>query len=137
MAAYGLTVEERTMTFIGNTRQEGYEAARRILDSVPETTALACFGDPMALGALAFARDYEHKTGKRLSVTGYDDVEEALFSEPRLTSVCQAKEEIGILAADILLKKIETPALKQEGGTQNHMIDPVLSVRESTLPISS
>ncbi len=136
VSSYGLKVDEQAMAFIGNTRQEGYEAAARILAHDPQITALVCFGDPMALGALAYARKHEQATGHKISVTGYDDVDEALFSEPRLTSVCQAKEEIGILAADLLLEKIENPESGKQGNRHDHVLDPILSIRESTYRVS-
>ena len=135
MAAYGLSTEERMMAFIANTRSEGYEAARRILKASPETTALACFGDPMALGALAFARDYERESGRKLSVTGYDDGDEALFSAPRLTSVCQPKEKMGAMAADRLLEKIKPAAGEMDSNFHKQIVDPTLSIRESTFPV--
>lgn len=134
MTAYGLDVEERRMMFIANTRSEGYEAAQKILKASPETTALACFGDPMALGALAFSRDYEREIGKKLSITGYDDGDEALFSTPRLTSVCQPKEQMGQMAADRLLEKINPTTDEKEDSVCRQIVSPTLSIRESTFP---
>jgi DNA-binding LacI/PurR family transcriptional regulator len=83
----------------------GAEAARRLLQRQPETTAIICFSDPLAYGAMAECKRLGLDVPQRISVTGFDDVEPRGLhpSFPSLTTVKQDAYEKGRKAAEALL----------------------------------
>jgi len=65
----------------------GWAAARELLESDYQCTALFCANDEMAVGALSYFQEAGLRVPHDLSVIGYDDTPSAAFSAPRLTSV--------------------------------------------------
>ena len=90
------------------TIEQGAEAARRILRDRPETTAILCNSDILAIGVLAECRRLEIPVPGRLSVAGHDDQDIARFLDPPLTTVAVPADEMGWRAAETLLRAIKT-----------------------------
>jgi LacI family transcriptional regulator len=65
----------------------GWSAAKQLLDSGFQCTALFCANDEMAVGALSYFQEAGIRVPHDLSVLGYDDTPSAAFSAPRLSSV--------------------------------------------------
>jgi LacI family transcriptional regulator len=65
----------------------GWAAARELVQSGHQCTALFCANDEMAVGALSYFQEAGIRVPHDLSVIGYDDTPSAEFSAPRLTSV--------------------------------------------------
>jgi LacI family transcriptional regulator len=65
----------------------GWSAAKQLVESGHQCTALFCANDEMAVGALSFFQEAGIRVPHDLSVIGYDDTPSAEFSAPRLTSV--------------------------------------------------
>jgi len=61
-------------------------------------------------------------------VIGFDDIEQAAFNIPRLTTIRQPLVQMGELAPSNLIKRIEGPGTK----SSEVMVEPKLVVREST-----
>jgi LacI family transcriptional regulator len=72
----------------------GWAAARALVDSGREFTALFCANDEMAVGALSYFQQVGISVPKDVSVLGYDDTPSAEYSAPRLTSVHMPWKEI-------------------------------------------
>jgi LacI family transcriptional regulator len=106
----------------------GYHAACELLSSSPGFTALVAFNDGSAIGAIRAFRDAGLKVPEDISVLGFDDIEQAAFNVPRLTTIRQPLMRMGELAASSLIKRIEEPDVK----TENVVVEPKLVVREST-----
>jgi DNA-binding LacI/PurR family transcriptional regulator len=109
--------------------RSGYELGRR-LAAVPEVTAVLCGNDSMALGLLrAFAETGRNVPGE-VSVVGFDDIAEAPYFLPPLTTVRQNFGELGRRALHLLMDQI--------AGAQPHRspppISPDLVLRASTAP---
>ncbi len=66
--------------------------------------------------------------GVDVSVTGYDDLEEAAIATPALTTVWNGQREVGRQAARALLDKLGGGMLK----SSQELIKPELHVRQST-----
>lgn len=67
--------------------QGGWNAAKQLLASSHEFTAVFCANDEMAVGALAYFQEAGIAVPAQISVVSYDDTASAAFSAPRLTSV--------------------------------------------------
>lgn len=112
-------------------RKAGFEAVEKIMASGTPPTAIACCSDTVALGVMHGLRARGLEPGKDIAVTGYDDIEEASISSPRLTTVSDGHDEIGRLAARALFRKISG----EKPNTQAVFIEPRLEVRDSVLKI--
>ncbi len=97
-----------------NSEDGGASAARQLLDLQPDITALICFSDRLAYGAMAECKLRGLKVPERISVTGFDDILplEQYSSLPGLTTVRQDAYEKGVKAAQALLKKNEVQGQK-------------------------
>ena len=108
----------------------GYLAMQALLKRTPKPSAVFVCNDLMAFGALAAAGEAGLKVPEQLSIVGYDDIELAAFSTPALTTVAQPKRQIGTLAAELLLERL------QDGDREPRrvILEPQLKVRASTAP---
>jgi len=84
----------------------------------------------MAFGALSAAREAGIRVPEQLSIVGFDDIELAAFSAPPLTTIVQPKLEIGTIAADLLLERVE----KNRHDGRRVILEPQLKIRGSTAP---
>ncbi|WP_427982687.1 LacI family DNA-binding transcriptional regulator [Agarivorans sp.] len=91
----------------------GYSAFRRLQQHF-NMTALFCFNDMMALGAMKAAIELGIKVPQQLSIVGFDDLLFAEYTDPGLTTVRQPQEEIGITAANTLVKVLQGGKANQD-----------------------
>lgn len=92
------------------TIEQGADATRRILRERPETTAIICNSDILAIGVLAECRRLEILVPGKVSVAGHDNQDIARFLDPPLTTVAVPADEMGRLAAETLLEAVRTRA---------------------------
>jgi DNA-binding LacI/PurR family transcriptional regulator len=85
--------------------RSGYEAGRQ-LAARPEVTAVFCANDPMALGFLRAAAEAGRRVPQDISVVGFDDVPEAAYFSPPLTTVRQDFGALGERALHLLMSQI-------------------------------
>lgn len=88
-AARNWKIDPRSLPIAaGNFRyRTGKTAALELLTSHPDLTALLCFSDEMALGAIDAASELGLKVPQDLSVTGFDNWDFAGHSDAHLTTV--------------------------------------------------
>lgn len=113
---------------------ETADAARRLLDSKPRPTAIACASDHMAMIVVRLADERGWKVPKDLSVTGFDDVVSATLYTPPLTTVSQPFEEMGRVAVQRLLRDIALDATPPRA-EKTEPLATHLIVRGSTAPL--
>jgi DNA-binding LacI/PurR family transcriptional regulator len=85
--------------------RSGYEIGHRLAD-MPEVTAVLCANDPIALGLLRALAERGRRVPEEVSVVGFDDVPEAAFFLPPLTTVRQDFGELGRRALHLLMDRI-------------------------------
>jgi DNA-binding LacI/PurR family transcriptional regulator len=100
-------VEER----FENSPAAGASAAAALLASDPGLTAIGCTSDVLALGVLGPARDRGLSVPDDLSVTGFDDVPDAVRAG--LTTVHQPLLEKGRVAGRLLLDEGDRPSARR------------------------
>lgn len=86
--------------------ESGYRAMQQILSQKQRPTAVFCGGDIMAMGAICAADEMGLRVPQDISVIGYDNVRNARYFTPALTTVHQPKERLGETAFDMLLDRI-------------------------------
>jgi DNA-binding LacI/PurR family transcriptional regulator len=108
----------------------GYRAGQELakMDSV---SAVFAANDQMALGVLKALREAGRSVPDDVSVVGFDDIPEAAFFQPALTTVRLDFTAIGRRCVARLLGMIEGRAVDVE-----RFIDPQLIVRDTTAPPS-
>ena len=80
---------------------------RQLLDNFHEMDGVFAGNDQMALGVLHCAHAHKLAIPKDLAVIGFDDLTEAAYFSPSLTTVTHLLHELGILAVKTLLAQIE------------------------------
>lgn len=88
----------------------GYRATGELLALPEPPTAVFACSDPMALGAYRACRDSGIGIPDQLSVVGFDDLPEAQWVEPSLTTVRQPLADMTRTAMRFLLDAIEKEA---------------------------
>ena len=109
--------------------EAGYDAARQLLASCPEITALFCHTDWMAAGAYRAVREANRRIPDDVSVVGYDDLPICQFLDPPLASVRQPSQGLGQLVAQLVIHAIENA----EPFLQDMLVPAELIVRESVM----
>jgi len=107
----------------------GYEAGLRLADT-DEVTAVFTANDQMALGLLRALHERGRRVPADISVVGFDDMEEAAYFWPPLTTVKQSFAEVGRRAVDALIREIQSG----EHEHQEVLVPTQLVVRASTAP---
>jgi len=107
------------------TRAGGREAAERLLEENPGTTAILALNDAMATGVLSVLRERGLSVPHDVSVTGFDDIQVAQDLAPALTTVYLPMGDIGAAALELALRPRATRPRRQRMGH-------ALVIREST-----
>jgi DNA-binding LacI/PurR family transcriptional regulator len=107
--------------------RSGYEAGRR-LSQDPAVKAIFVANDQMALGVLRAMHEAGRSIPGDVSVVGFDDIPEAPFFMPPLTTMRQDFNELGSRGVRLLLLTMETGERLDPGAA----IEPELVVRAST-----
>ena len=105
----------------------GYELGRRLAED-PRVTAVFVGNDQMALGLLRRLHEVGRSAPRQISVVGFDDIPEAAYFTPPLTTVRQDFAEVGRRCLHVLLARIERP----EPAPRRVVVPAELVVREST-----
>ncbi|MCT8989775.1 LacI family transcriptional regulator [Chelativorans sp. SCAU2101] len=110
------------------TKQAGFEVAGAFLALKDKPTAAVCWNDLVAIGLMNGIARAGLTPGVDISVTGYDDLEEAAIATPALTTVWNGQREVGRRAARVLLDRLNGA----EVHPTQELIRPELHVRQST-----
>jgi len=109
----------------------GYKPMQALLERTRAFTAVFCFNDIAAIGAIRALNDAGLSVPGDVSVVGFDDILSAAYSMPSLTTVRQPLAEMGRRGAQVLLERI---ADREKTFPPEIVMEPTLVVRESTGP---
>lgn len=128
--------EELTIQLEGDSPspEVGYKAARQLLERGLRFTALFAFNDISAIGAIQALRESGRRVPEDVSVVGFDDIQSAAYQNPGLTTVRQPLRQMGVLAAETLLSRINSPRPGEY--PKEIVVKPELIVRASTAKTS-
>jgi LacI family transcriptional regulator len=118
LRAAGLRLDPALVHDAPITREGGAEAMERLLRAAPDTTALLAFNDLVAIGVLHALEAHGRLPGRDFAVVGFDDVAEARWVRPALTTVSIDARGLGVEATDLLFdlldgqppRRVERPA---------------------------
>lgn len=97
-----LEIQESHQLTCASDRSMARERARVLLEP-GGVDAVVCYNDVTALGVLDVAAELGLRVGVDLLVTGFDDIDDAAFAAPPLTSVAVSTRLAGKKAAELLL----------------------------------
>ena len=104
----GLSCDDSLIVRGNYTIAGGAAAMRKLRETNPDMTAVFISNYEMTVGAMMEINDLGIKIPEDISVIGFDNVDFAKASVPRLSIVTQPTDKIGREAANILIEKLET-----------------------------
>mgnify|MGYP006292973675 CR=1 FL=1 len=110
----------------------GYRGVKRLLEMPQSFTAIVAGNDLMALGAMRGLREAGLSVPEDVSIIGFDDIDEAAYWDPPLTTVRQDFNVLGRESVEYLVSLIENP----EMSVHQRVFHPELVVRESCQRVS-
>jgi LacI family transcriptional regulator, galactose operon repressor len=117
----------------GDGQFEGGElAVRELLERACDVTAIGCYNDITAIGAMRALRAAGKRVPVDVSVVGCDDIAAAMWVVPALTTVAQQKSDMGRLAVERLAAALAETDRTAEPETIR--LPVALRERESTGP---
>jgi DNA-binding LacI/PurR family transcriptional regulator len=87
-------------------RSTGAEAMERMLAAGTEIDAVFGLNDALAIGALHALHARGVAVPEEVAVIGFDDIEDAAYASPPLSSVAPGREQIAQTAVDLLLARV-------------------------------
>jgi len=120
-----------TLGSAGWSADIGYDPMRKLLTETRNFTAVFAFNDTAAMGVIRALIDEGLRVPQDVSVLGFDDVVNAKFFIPRLSTIRQPLQSMGRSAVERLLTSINDPT-KRLPATMR--VEPELVIRESTGP---
>ncbi|MBB5138329.1 DNA-binding LacI/PurR family transcriptional regulator [Thermocatellispora tengchongensis] len=113
----------------GLTMEAGRAAAHRLADSGHEVDGVVAVTDTVALGVLRGLADRGLRVPGDIRLIGFDDVPEASYSVPSLSTVAPDHEWMAAKAVELVAQRIRAPLRP----TSQHIAPFELMTRESTL----
>jgi LacI family transcriptional regulator len=136
MTGYTQAVQEHGLGYVPefvveaeDSERGGAYAAQRLLRSQPQPSAIFCFNDRIAIGAIGALREAGLAVPHNVSVIGYDDISVAEWITPPLTTMRPPARQMGRLAMTLILKQ-----LKERSNIEDVVVQAELVVRQSTAP---
>lgn len=123
---------DNKLIYYGNySAESGVEGVKALMQGKHRPSAIFCFGDLVALGALHALRELEYNVPDDVSVISVDGIALAKYSAPPLTTVAQPLEKIGQTCVKVLLELIEG----KQSSQQVQLLEHELILRRSTGPV--
>ena len=111
LRAAGLNVDASCVVRGDFRDHSGYLAAQKLLKRAIAPTAIFACNDLMAIGAMAAVRDAGLNVPEDVSIVGFDDIHIAGYLNPPLTTIAQPMAELGRVAAELLLQRLQDRTL--------------------------
>jgi LacI family repressor for deo operon, udp, cdd, tsx, nupC, and nupG len=110
------------------TMRSGFDAVEKLLARRNRPSALFCFNDEMAIGAIKAIKALGFKSPEDIAVAGFDDIAYANYCDPPLTTIAQPAEQFGQQAVETLCDIIDGKACS----TTKSILPFELIIRDST-----
>jgi LacI family transcriptional regulator len=108
-------------------RRAGFDGIQKLLKAKHPPTAVLCFNDVVALGAMEGIQRLGRKPGVDFGIIGFNNIPDAAQCVPGLTTIENSPRQLGESAAELLLKRIE----QRDAPIRTIILQPKLIVRQS------
>lgn len=130
LAAQGIPFEPELLIQVSPKEAEGYRATEQLLNLPKPPTAIFAGNNLLTLGALKAIRAHNLRIPRDIALAGFDEMPWSSLVEPGITVVEQPTYELGRTAAEVLLRRLESPTRP----TREVVLKGKLIVRESSRP---
>jgi len=124
---HNIAVDDKLIVYADPDGSGGEKAMTELLGRRVRFSAIACYNDPMAAGALSVLGDNSIEIPGQKSLIGFDDVPLARYLRPRLTTIRYPVMAMAAQAAELALAL----ANKQPLPEVTHLFSPTLVRRHS------
>lgn len=111
LAEAGIAFDSELVQDGDYTRDRAREAAQKLLDLPNRPTAIFAANDISAFGVMEVAQARSLRIPQDLSIIGFDNIPEATQVTPKLTTIDQSIQEMGVLATNILFRILRNETL--------------------------
>jgi len=116
------------------TAESGFEAAKKLISNHwGKFTAVVVANDQMALGAIRAFEENSIRIPQKISLVGFDDIPEAGFFGPPLSTIKQDFAALGRLSIQCLIAQVDP----NRATSSTRTIQPFFIERESTARLAS
>ncbi|WP_312072839.1 HTH-type transcriptional regulator GalR [Atlantibacter sp.] len=129
---HGLPINDRLVTFAEPDESGGEQAMTELLGRGKQFTAVACYNDSMAAGAMGVLNDNGIDVPSEISLIGFDDILISRYVRPRLTTVRYPIVTMATQAAELALSLAQNKTPSEV----THLFSPTLVRRHSVAAIS-
>lgn len=126
---HNIPVDDRLIAYGEPDEVGGERAMIDLLGHGKTFTAVTCYNDPMAAGALSVLSDNSIEVPQQMSLIGFDDVLISRYLRPRLTTVRYPVVTMANQAAELALALANNQPLPET----THMFSPTLVRRHSVM----
>jgi DNA-binding LacI/PurR family transcriptional regulator len=130
LKAAGIDHTEDMIIQCGWRPEQSYESTKQMLSRGNVATAMFCYSDSVAYGALRALAEAGVKVPQQISVIGVDDLPFSEYTYPPLTTVKWPGREIGQMGAETLLEMIDSKDVPFT--PRQLLLNPELKARQST-----
>lgn len=109
------------------SRRGGFDVVQKLMKTEDPPTAVLCFNDVVALGAMEGIQRLGRKPGVDFGFVGFNNIPDAALCVPGMTTIDNSPRQLGESAAELLLKRIEQP----DAPIRTLVLQPHLIVRQS------
>ncbi len=120
-------IDQRYNRVSDTTLDGGFRVIQELLTLEKPPTAVVCFNDVTAFGAMLGLWYHHIAPGRDFDVIGFDNISDAALFSPSLTTLSCPPRRIGSRAAELLIERIKHPDKKQE----SIILVPELILRDS------
>jgi LacI family transcriptional regulator len=108
-------------------RRGGFDGVQKLMKAKSPPSAVLCFNDVVALGAMEGLQRLGRKPGIDVGIVGFNNIPDAAQCVPGLTTIDNSPRQLGESAAELLLKRIE----QRVAPIRTVILQPQLVIRES------
>lgn len=124
----GIELDKRRVSLVASASIDaGYTAAKKVLQQAPEITAITCYNDLIAIGALQACADLGRRVPDDIAIVGFDDIPLAALVTPSLTTMHVPRYRLGEMIMELLLRVIAADGKLEE----RFSVEPHLVIRDS------
>jgi DNA-binding LacI/PurR family transcriptional regulator len=140
---HGIEIDERLVTGRRearsgvpgySTEEIGYQGMKRLLSLPNRPTAVFARNDFTAIGAMTAVKESGLKIPQDIAIIGFDDIPLAVHMSPSLSTVRQPMHLQGQIAAELLLRRIESEDFIER---EERILNCELIIRESTVSLKN
>jgi LacI family transcriptional regulator len=137
LAAAGIPLSEDLIEMGDYTTETAVICARKLLSLPERPTAIFAANDVSGMGVYQAAREFGLQIPRDLSVIGFDNLREAAYLDPPLTTIDQSIEKMGTMATELIVKLVKGESLPINPAEEGHVykIPTQVVIRDSCAPV--